>query len=501
MYRKFLKHLSLLSSFLLMLNACSLPNKEPGIMTPLPVNVEVLPTASKIEFEVLPEISTDYLVNPGIGWQFGPDPNGVNIPETVAYSIRREIGWSILNPAEGIYDWEALDAQLSDAVQSGKQFSFRVYTMIGEPFGGHMVPDWVIQKDNMLLPTGEPDYSNCSYQEEWSKFVEQLIIRYDGNPNIAFIDISGYGDFNEWSWQSVQTTWDDKWADTYPVGQGSAEDFQTLDGQARRRLVDMFIGGDYSSHNCHQSDGTVLSMPYSYKGFQKTQLVMPYAGIAQSTQYVVSRRSDVGFRFDCLGNPEMDFYQKIGDEILKIWKNAPIVYELCSPFRVDLENAREVLRKTHGSMIHDNGSTESYYDLLSLAGEAGYKYFLSSAKVGMENRRLIVQMNWINIGLAPNYPGMGQDFALKLYLEDEVGEKKIYLPVNTDISNWLPAGSGETPLQNEVDVSFDIPENTDSGNYVLKTSIIDLRTEKHILLAINDTNNDGSFTIGRLYLP
>ena len=63
------------------------------------------------------------------------------------------------------------------------------------------MPEWVLQKGAKILNSGEPDYSNCRYQEEWGKFVAELIARYDGNPDIAFIDISGYGNFSEWSWR------------------------------------------------------------------------------------------------------------------------------------------------------------------------------------------------------------------------------------------------------------------------------------------------------------
>src|SRR5215203_5201570 len=114
--------------------------------------------------------------------------------------------------------------------------------MVGAPFDGHMIPDWVLRKGAKLFADGEPDYSNCIYQETWARFVEQLSIRYDGNPDVAFIDISGYGNFNEWGWQNQQTEWDELWADHYSLGTAVPADFQTLDGQARKRLADMFIG-------------------------------------------------------------------------------------------------------------------------------------------------------------------------------------------------------------------------------------------------------------------
>ena len=177
------------------------------------------PGASSIvdgKLEIIPNLSGDYIVNPGIGWQNRPELTEFSdFPETIAYSDRREIGWKILNPSEGIYDWAPLQTQLDDAVKNGKQFSFRIYTMVGENYDEHMIPEWVLDKGAMLLENGEPDYSNCVYQEYWTKFVNKLVDQYDGNPDIAFIDISGYGNFNEWSWSDIQTEWDDSWSDEY----------------------------------------------------------------------------------------------------------------------------------------------------------------------------------------------------------------------------------------------------------------------------------------------
>ena len=63
-----------------------------------------------------------------------------------------------------------------------------------------------------------------------------------GNPAIAFIDISGYGKFNEWDW-GTQTEWDPLWDESYKKNpREPPSTMQTLDSQARRRLVDIFVG-------------------------------------------------------------------------------------------------------------------------------------------------------------------------------------------------------------------------------------------------------------------
>ena len=485
------------------------PGDQPVSTTGATQVTEMTPTATLQLGNVAtinPVYSDDYLVNPGIGWQDGPDRSIQSlIPEMVAYSNRREIAWRILNPKEGVYQWKALDDQLSLAVSAGKQFSFRVYSMIGAPYGGHMVPGWVLSKDALILQSGEPDYSNCVYQEEWGNFVNELILRYDGNPNIAFIDISGYGNFNEWSWQSSQTEWDYIWEEHYSVDSELPDDFRTLDGQARRRLADTFIGGSSSNHSCRMANGDVKTISYSYKGFQKTQLIMPYAGIAQSIQYVMSQRSDVGFRFDCLGNYSDDVLEKVGKVIDRIWRYAPVVYELCKPAQVDINDARDIIRVTHASLLHDNASPEPASVLQDLIRDAGYRYFLKSAALRRTiDGNLHLWMEWQNVGLAPNYPKMGQDFELVLYLETIDSGNVVYeMPVHADISGWLPSVSGsqatDSPI-NIVDQVIVFPSSIPPGTYEIKIGIKEIRTGNLIRLAIEGVDDDGRYSLTTLKL-
>ena len=167
--------------------------------------LQTLISSAAIETVVVRPVpdTTTYITNPGIGWQNVSGSSNRPVPETVIYANRASISWLSLNPAPNSYDWRALDNELARAVTEGKQLSFRVYTMRGESWGGHQVPSWVASQSRVILSSGEPNYSSCIYQEHWATFVNQLRLRYDGNPVIAFIDISGYGNFNEWSWHKI----------------------------------------------------------------------------------------------------------------------------------------------------------------------------------------------------------------------------------------------------------------------------------------------------------
>lgn len=427
--------------------------------------------------------SNDYLANPGIGWQEAINLENPRLPETVSYR-RSEYSWAILNPQEGVLDWSMVDRDLQEAVAQGKQFSFRIYTMRGESFGGHQMPQWVVAQGAEILDTDEPYYSNCVYQEKWGQFVDQLRQKYDGNPNIAWIDISGYGNFNEWSWHG-QTE----------VNEGS------LDSQARQRLADMFIGGS-ATIQCATLQGGSQTVSYSYQGFQQTQLLMPYAGIQQSSRYVASRRADVGFRHDCLGSVEHtnSMLERVGDVINTIWRTAPVVYEFCS--NPDVLASLPVLQTTHGSLVHDNTGDFSVEELANLLRFAGYRFALKQATYPQElvpGLSFELSMIWVNTGYAPIYPKMGEEFVPHLLLVNDAGATVQDWSIAADVAQWMPAATiSEAPPEYPVTQQLVVDQNLAQGAYHFMLAMIDTRTGKPIQLAISGRDELGRYPIGPL---
>lgn len=363
-----------------------------------------------------------------------------------------------------------------------------------------MIPEWVIDKGAYLFSDGEPDYSNCAYQNEWGIFVERLVERYDGNPDVAFIDISGYGNFNEWSWQDQQTEWDDNWDDFSGSGDSLPQDyFTTLDGQARRRLADMFIGGEYQGHQCRLADGSTAEVDYSYRGFQQTQLLMPYAGIVQSSQYVYARKPDVGFRYDCLGYRGEYVFEKINSVLSDVWKTAPVAFELCKPDQVDAEDAKWLLEASHGSVVHNNNWKYDLATLESMMKYAGYRYFLKEADISIEDRTLNTRMVWQNLGFAPNYPKMGQNFQLQFHLLDYSGSPVYSAVLPVDISSWFPAPQDAVEAGDyDVEYHIQLPDEIKQGKYLAAVDIFDLRTGKSILLAMGGRDVNGLYVLAEL---
>lgn len=471
------------------------------LVTPPPQDGEVAGANTKT---VTPTVNTSYLTNPGIGWQHFPGIGDPILPETVEYPHRADISWKVLQPGETTYNWKPLDDKINAAKARGNKIGIRVYTMQGESYGGHHVPQWAISKGIKLIG-GAPDYHNCTYQDIWGKFVEVLRQRYDGNTTIAFFDISGYGNFNEWSWEDGFTDFDDTWASAYNSGKASRSTMSIMDSFARRRLADMFIGGSFTGHDCKNTSGGTSKVNYSYPGFQKTQLVMPYAGIRQATQYVFTQRKDVGLRFDCLASSKIDNImdtKKVGNEIKQIWKQAPIVFEFCA-YDVVLSRSDALLKAAHGSLVHDNleGSNRNQKSLIEeFMKNVGYRYVLK--EISYESQvnpgvSVPISMKWHNVGYAPYYKKMGLDFQLQVYLVNAAGQVAATIPVTTDISKWMPAEVlPGTPPDNNVTTNITIPNNLSAGSYKLKVGIRELNDGKNIKLAINGGDSNNMYEIG-----
>lgn len=459
------------------------------------------PTRIPVSMElntVYPEEAVGYLNNPGIGWQHDTGDPGSSryLPESVAY-YRSEFSWKLLNPGEDRFDWPILDQYISLARSEGKDASFRVVTMLGEEYGGQVLPGWVLKKGAAILPTGAPDYSNCVYQEEWSKFVQALAAQYDGHPDVAFIDISGYGNFNEWSWDDSQTEWDDDWANNYGSGITDPAGLSTLDGQARRRLADMFIGGSNPSHQCRGADGATYTVSYNYTGFQKTQLIMPFAGIPSTTQYVYTRRKDVGFRYDCLGRDAT--LDGLDNELPNIWRFAPVAFEFCGSKPLVLPTAKQLLDNAHGSLVHNNESPFVKEELVSLLEKAGYRFVLMSASVGKEalpGSSLPLEMVWQNKGNAPYYPKMGHTFELRVTLTDAAGAGVLEASIPADIAGWMPADdAGGSAPEYRVSYALSLPQNLAPGEYTPRVYIQDMKTGMPLYPAVTGADDQNRFPL------
>lgn len=433
---------------------------------------------------VQPEESAAFITNPGMGWEDSGNLNRTVLPASTDY-YRWTGGWPMFNPVEGVYDFSALDDALAESRARGRKVHFRIYTMRGEYWGGHRVPQWVLEKGALLTPEGDPWYANAVYQKHWGRFVKELSLRYDGHPDIAAIDISGYGDFGEWQWEDHQTEWDED--PLMPT---------TLDGQARRHLAHMFLGGSGHTVAASDPDGGTVTLEWSYPGFQETQLIMPFAGIRQSLAYVLEQREDVGWRYDCLGRAGEETYGRLGEAALERWRTAPVAHEFCGGLPNDQEvgdHVAAMIARTGTSLVHDNGTRTRDW-LEGSIRLAGYRYVLDEASYPSRVRAGVgfrLAMDWRNDGVARAYPKMGQDFELLVDLRRADGKPGQRWTLAADVDGWLP---GSRTLS----ATFPVPDDATPGPHRLRVGIRERSTGTMIRVANTDQEASGWIELGEV---
>ncbi len=442
------------------------PSTEQDVCCP----TEIASTATPETTVFYPQPISDYLPNPGIGWQNTrslPD----RFPETVRYT---RFNWDELQPAPDVFDWSPIEALRQEAKASGirapaqgrapvwGRFHFRVRTTQPPPWGpGPTIPDWLLAQGAGVVETErgpETQYSSCLFLREHGKFIDALRQQYDGDPDLAFLDIGSYGYYGEWGTPQYDDT---------P---------ESLDWHIRRHIADMYLGGS-ATRPCLEQDGSLGQISYEYAGFQRTRLLMPYNPwhedalfYALSARGDVGIHGDVGIRFDALGSEthQQRFREKISEAVAQRWPTAPIVFELGAEAYTPeaLASARFFAQEMHASLVHDNlGGRGSDADILALLAAVGYRLqllradFPAAAAVGAE---IVVHLSWKNNGVAPPY----DDFLLALALTNAGGDLLWQEVTDINARGWLP---GEI-MQTTAGIS--LPSNLPPGDYTLNVAFV-----------------------------
>ena len=168
---------------------------------------------------VRPQDIGEALVNPGMGWvHFHYDNSigayGVHLEpwDTVdefpgLSTIYLRLAWSYIEPIEGRFDWSVVDTPTRKWARRGKQVAFRFTCCeTGIPYA---TPKWVrdagargheFEPGKGLVEGGnfwEPDYGDPIFLQKLEAFLKAAAVRYDGSPDVAFVDIGSFGTWGE----------------------------------------------------------------------------------------------------------------------------------------------------------------------------------------------------------------------------------------------------------------------------------------------------------------
>lgn len=159
------------------------------------------------------------LCNPQMGWVFhhydnvpanygsrlAPSDTLDDFPGLTVIYLR--IPWSYLEPEEGRFNWAVLDGPAQRWIAKGKQVAFRFSCC--ESWLRYATPEWVraagakgyefrpgvgVTEDG---PFWEPDYDDPVFLEKLDHFLAAAAARYDGSPEVAFVDVGSFGVWGE----------------------------------------------------------------------------------------------------------------------------------------------------------------------------------------------------------------------------------------------------------------------------------------------------------------
>jgi len=169
--------------------------------------------------EVHPSDTGQALVNPQMGWKLNfysnllpnygsklePSDTLDDFPGLSTIYLR--LPWAYIESQEGVFDWSVVDAPAQRWVDKGLQVAFRF--TCSESWMRWATPKWVADAGakgfNFTVGKGvddagpfwEPDYNDPVFLDKLDHFVAAAAARYDGNPNVAFVDVGSFGVWGE----------------------------------------------------------------------------------------------------------------------------------------------------------------------------------------------------------------------------------------------------------------------------------------------------------------
>lgn len=159
------------------------------------------------------------LANPAMGWtlhfysnvpanygsKLSPADTLDDFPGLSTVYLR--LPWAFLEPEEGKFNWAVLDTPAQRWIAKGKRVALRFTT--SENWMRHATPEWVKNAGAKGVfyefgkgrvaegATWDPIFDDPVYLAKLGAFLAAAAKRYDGNPNVEFIDVGTYGLWGE----------------------------------------------------------------------------------------------------------------------------------------------------------------------------------------------------------------------------------------------------------------------------------------------------------------
>ena len=406
--------------------------------------------------------SEEVLLNPGKGFVLRDslDDSCDDIISVVYYRV----GWSTIEPEEGQYNWSVLDSKINDCVKRGKKFAFGIMNVCINSPKEYVTPKWVFDAGAQYYiyesPDGNrqviPKWTDEIFLKKLNNFIKALAERYDGNENIAYIDIRSYGSYGEQHLSSIGGT-----------------DISV------EQLKELFI------------------QPY-IDAFKSTMLVNPWGKEMYNDTYKWAVDNGVTIRRDGI----MQLYN--GKQVFEYaYGKLPTIFEYFSSYKIlkknglwDNEKLLDYVETWHPSY------TEIFVDMYEenkefcnmLANKIGYYFKFKGATYTNTTSTFSetpISLKFVNEGVAPLYEPCTVYIGL---LDENYNLVKKY---KTDINphTWMP----NEDIQEDINIKFD---DIKDGKYIISLGLFYNETDENptYLLGNSGGTDNKWYVFGEIFI-
>jgi len=450
---------------------------------------------------VRPADTGEALINPDMGWTLHFYSNQIkNYGSKLAPSdtlddwpglstIYLRVPWSFLEPREGDFNWSLFDTPAQRWIAKGKKIAIRV--SCSESWLRWATPPWVADAGAKGIefefgkgprpggPLWDPDYLDPVFLEKLDHFLEAMARRYDGNPNVAFIDIGSFG----------------MWGEGHTGFSSRLNETQTL--AVVKRHIDLHVKHFKRTRLCISDD---------VAGANKRG--GPYPAMDYALSKGVTMRDD-----SILVQPPPNSWYH-ADMAQAFWPTLPVILEHEHYGSSKKRNAwsGELLLKSvedyHASymsihwwpreLLADNRDT-----IARINRRLGYRLQLREIRWPANTplgEPFVVETRWANAGVAPCYPGGFWALTLK---DDKGGIVSVNVDEAFNVRD-LPPDGPETRRQSRFIVARRLEGGhtppTMPGTYDVFVSVGQRDGTPVIALPLSDSDGQRRYRVGKITL-
>lgn len=464
--------------------------------------------SSEDRVTVRPSDTGEALVNPGMGWtlhfysnlienygsKLEPSDTLDDWPGLSVIYLR--VPWSFLEPKEGEFNWSLFDTPAQRWISRGKQIAIRV--TCSESWLRYATPKWVRDAGAQGVdfefgqgpkpggPLWDPDYLDPVFLAKLDRFLAAMARRYDGNPNVAFIDVGSFG----------------MWGEGHTGGSSRLDESQTL--SVVKKHIDLHVAHFKNILLCISDDVAGPSKPGRHFP------AMDYA-----------RSKGVTMRDDSIlvqPPPHSWYHAEMAQEF---WPRWPVIleHEHYGGSKARGAWSGELLLKSiedhHASYmsIHwwpREELEENRETIARINRRLGYRLRLCEmswpAQVQL-GEPFVVQTSWANAGVAPCHPGGFWALTLK---DEKGGIVSVHVDEQFDLRGLEVGPADRAPvvkLESRFTVAFRHRDPhgthappTEPGAYDLFVSVGRRDGTPQLALPLKDGDGQRRYRVGRLVL-